>query len=55
MQRFTTDVVTPIFGVASSTQAAMFNFTEITFILMDSGADLLAKNAQGKSLEAIAV
>ncbi|CAM6095067.1 unnamed protein product [Calypogeia fissa] len=29
--------------------AAMFNFTEMTFLLMDSGANLLAKNAQGET------
>ncbi len=28
-------------------QAAMFNFTEITFMLMDAGANMQAKNAQG--------
>jgi hypothetical protein len=30
-------------------QAAMFNFTEITFILMDAGANVQAKNSQGES------
>ncbi|KAG6547745.1 hypothetical protein Mapa_010558 [Marchantia paleacea] len=29
--------------------AAMFNFTEITFMLMDAGANVNAKNAQGES------
>lgn len=29
--------------------AAMFNFTEIAFLLMDSGANLSAKNAQGET------
>lgn len=29
--------------------AAMFNFTEITFILMDAGANVSAKNSQGES------
>lgn len=27
----------------------MFNFTEITFILMDAGANVQAKNSQGES------
>jgi ankyrin repeat protein len=29
--------------------AAMFNFTEITFMLMDAGANVQAKNAQGET------
>ncbi|XP_024402157.1 uncharacterized protein [Physcomitrium patens] len=29
--------------------AAMFNFTEITFMLMDAGANVSAKNSQGES------
>jgi len=29
--------------------AAMFNFTEITFILMDAGANVQAKNSQGET------
>lgn len=31
-------------------QAAMFNFTEITFMLMDAGANVSAKNSQGDKI-----
>jgi ankyrin repeat protein len=33
--------------------AAMFNFTEITFMLMDAGANVQAKNAQGMEGETV--
>jgi hypothetical protein len=31
----------------------MFNFTEITFMLMDAGANVQAKNAQGMEGETV--